>query len=114
MRISDWSSDVCSSDLMVRPFTRWSANCTMATSPPRAPGCAAKGATCIDTGSVAESLEQRQKPHRIVPVGFAPRPRRLGFAVGAPAPNRKHLVQGKGVAVRVDTGGRRNLKKKNK
>src|SRR3546814_14912364 len=57
----------------------------MATSPPRAPGCAAKGATCIDTGSVAESLEQRQKPRRIVPVGFAPRPRRPGFAVGAPA-----------------------------
>src|SRR3546814_10937129 len=75
MRISDWSSDVCSSDLgrAARP-----------TAPGRARG----------------------RPGRRARRAGRRRPR-------ACRADRKSVVKGKSVSVRVDLGGRRIIKKKN-
>src|SRR3546814_12328180 len=67
LRISDWSSDVCSSDL--------------------------------------SAGRRRGRPSRPVERDDA---RRRGLAAGA---DRKSVVQGKSVSVRVDIGGRRIIKK---
>src|SRR3546814_21155280 len=67
MRISDWSSDVCSSDLPTR-------------------------------------RDQPSRPARGRAGRPAPTPRR--------AADRKSVVEGKSVSVRVDLGGRRIIKKK--
>src|SRR3546814_19714222 len=73
LRISDWSSDVCSSDLAWRGCRR-SCRCS---SPAR--------------GHRARLQRPRPRPaHR----------------------DRKSVVQGKSVSVRVDLGGRRIVKKK--
>src|SRR3546814_17817149 len=91
MRISDWSSNVCSSDLLI---------CAMATR-----------AALMDDGS--RSVEYRHK------LSHAGAGRRLGaFVRQRPlarhvAPqrhakaDRKSVVQGTSVSVRVDNGGRR-------
>src|SRR3546814_16616759 len=77
MRISDWSSDVCSSDLA----ELW----------------------CSD-----HRIEARRKagPFDLWPTG-------LGFEYFFGFIDRKSVVQGKSVSVRVDLGGRRIIKKKN-
>src|SRR3546814_13492433 len=77
MRISDWSSDVCSSDLAERIALSWTP----------------------------------------VPLIVAKRCRRVNDAhTAGPAPrhgpDRKSVVSGKSVSVRVDLGGRRIIKKK--
>src|SRR3546814_11968988 len=72
MRISDWSSDVCSSDLLGRP----------ARYPPR-------------RGGGASGLQGLLRSRRT-------------------AEDRKSVVYGKSVSVRVDLGGRRVIKKKEK
>src|SRR3546814_18846431 len=92
MRISDWSSDVCSSDL------------------PRA----IVGHDDVDTARVAVGVEQHARArlarrsgeaHRIVeqPRDESRQPRCV---------DRKSVVEGKSVSVRVDLGGRRIIKKK--
>src|SRR3546814_12299195 len=81
MRISDWSSDVCSSDLLLTQlrasdfhvFTRLEVEQV----------CAAAGWTVRSDGAVA-----------------------------LPGTDRKSVVEGKRVSVRVDLGGRRIIKKK--
>src|SRR3546814_15042676 len=83
MRISDWSSDVCSSDL-------------------------------VNKGAVGNPVELF-----LIGIGiggffdFLPRAAllagTLGLAVGT---DRKSVVQGQSVSVRVDLGGRRIIKKK--
>src|SRR3546814_17374229 len=70
MRISDWSSDVCSSDLEHRPAER-----------------------PADAGDAADH-----------PSLFADD--------GGGGPDRKSVVKGKSVSVRVDLGGRRVIKNK--
>src|SRR3546814_17959232 len=82
MRISDWSSDVCSSDLFGR---RRLGPSMVDRGEPAQPGFTEQGH--VD----AES--QRAKP-----------------GIG----DRKSVVSGKSVSVRVDLGGRRIIKKKNK
>src|SRR3546814_7284025 len=84
MRISDWSSDVCSSDLrrQRRPYPA-AARRRRLRHPVRGDG----------------DVHPR--------LGGAARPRLL-------APDRKSVVWGKSVSVRVDLGGRRIIKKKNK
>src|SRR3546814_14718116 len=74
MRISDWSSDVCSSDL------------SGSSSPAMAPTSAERssGFICMNEGT----------------------------EVAAPVTDRKSVVKGKSVSVRVDLGGRRIIKKK--
>src|SRR3546814_7274183 len=76
MRISDWSSDVCSSDLH--------------------PGEDRQGA-------------RRALPDPTGPVGQAQRS--LADALRRHEADRKSVVSGKSVSVRVDLGGRRIIKK---
>src|SRR3546814_11675007 len=78
MRISDWSSDVCSSDLF------------------RAAG--------LD-GSLYQGFRAEGRPD---PQQTSPR---MGAGDGG-RPDRKSVVLGKSVSVRVDLGGRRVIKKK--
>src|SRR3546814_15043543 len=91
MRISDWSSDVCSSDL-------------------HAPVGAASAAP---TGIASATADAR---HRWITAWRAPRPLRRSSAprpaVAQREPDRKSVVEGKSVSVRVDLGGRRIIKKK--
>src|SRR3546814_20695023 len=97
MRISDWSSDVCSSDLQ-----GGSAGIQ-----PGLVDCAATLLLGVGSGSVNGFFG--------VALGFcaggigAFRIRRLRDRVRA---DRKRVVSGKSVSVRVDLGGRRIIKKK--
>src|SRR3546814_14857226 len=96
MRISDWSSDVCSSDLVADDGT----------SP------ADGGAEPIRKGAGVPPRRRPGGPRAV------PRLRRLlrPGPAGRPqdAEDRKSVVSGKSVSVRVDLGGRRIIKKKNK
>src|SRR3546814_17200655 len=95
MRISDWSSDVCSSDL----------------------------------GGLEDSEKNKRSisphPWRFPPFGREEWPRRLPAIFGGPTTcirgrsarehlraDRKSVVEGKSVSVRVALGGRRIIKKK--
>src|SRR3546814_20838016 len=93
MRISDWSSDVCSSDLL--------------------------DVEVVDPGQVAHVAGQ----HHVALVLDRPRLRAVAHAqvafahVGAERheqEDRKSVAEGKSVSVRVDIGGRRIIKKKKK
>src|SRR3546814_17674926 len=97
MRISDWSSDVCSSDLapqhevnllLLRPHPEEAA-------PHTATGGCLEGCA-TRWHSVATSCSRRDK---------------RGSAASG---DRKSVVEGKSVSVRVDLGGRRIIKKKRK
>src|SRR3546814_17087609 len=92
MRISDWSSDVCSSDL--RDFTEekvlyntnnFYENCG------------------VSASNIVANVETIQNPLRETMEMFE---RQL-------EQDRKSVVSGKSVSVRVDLGGRRVIKKKN-
>src|SRR3546814_12596172 len=102
MRISDWSSDVCSSDLRMMQSRLLLPRCA----DPRL-GCAA-----IDQPFVGLRGQQRQDCALL----FAQIARGVGHAalrrgiIG----DRKSVVEGKSVSVRVDLGGRSIIKKKNK
>src|SRR3546814_11100884 len=106
MRISDWSSDVCSSDLvheaiycllMLRDgFIAGSANIERLD--PRAEGYPI----------VRESRQAQLRTVMSNSFGFGGTNARLVFAK-----DRKGVVEGKSVSVRVDLGGRRLLKKQN-
>src|SRR3546814_15538592 len=92
MRISDWSSDVCSSDL--RGDNAFRAQC---------PAGKVVGETRAEQWQrVAEGGAA------VIFVGLARHPE-----VGVIA-DRKSVVEGKSVSVRVDLGGRRIIKKKKK
>src|SRR3546814_19163019 len=96
MRISDWSSDVCSSDLLALQFRRY----------PHAQ------VYIFDKGFSARAA--------VLAMGGAHHALGLGSdgpdSEGALAfqPDRKSVVSGKSVSVRVDLGGRRIIKKKKK
>src|SRR3546814_13204374 len=92
MRISDWSSDVCSSDLDTPAgLTAWPPLTTV--SQP----LEAMGSAVIDAlaGGAADT------PH-------------FSFRLGQRDRDRKSVGEGKSVSVRVDLGGRRIIKKKKK
>src|SRR3546814_11089613 len=94
MRISDWSSDVCSSDLVHIAFDH-----------EHAAGLAGSGRGAIEIVERAALVEQR---------GFG-RIQIFGLAVADDAAaerDRKSYGQGPSVSVRVDIGGRRSIKKK--
>src|SRR3546814_20585784 len=105
MRISDWSSDVCSSDLflIVRPVARLEhveiEPCLAVEGPRRI------GAT------------ERMEGHQVARIGSLDRaPQhlpRLGILIAERIADRKRVVWGKSVSVRVDLGGRRIITKKN-
>src|SRR3546814_18576921 len=96
MRISDWSSDVCSSDLAVRPDLRLRD-------------------TRVEETPVAhrpDGIAFSRLVRLVQQGGQAVDRRRGGQILGRVGLDRKSVVQGKSVSVRVDLGGRRILKKK--
>src|SRR3546814_19489040 len=95
MRISDWSSDVCSSDLNAQPGRGRRAH---RAAPPRLP---AGNRQPVQPGQRADRLSIRA--NALADVERRPVLRR---------PDRKSVVEGKRVAVRVDFGGRRTITKK--
>src|SRR3546814_16209430 len=119
MRISDWSSDVCSSDLPCArscsarggwsPRTRHSGKRAVAGRQPFAP----------DRGGSGYSPQASRAPPADLGRGrcgthayrAASPPARLARYVRS---DRKSVVLGTRVSVRVDIGGRRTIKKKNK
>src|SRR3546814_19861893 len=102
MRISDWSSDVCSSDL--RPSLRGAEGDAAIQSGARPPlDCFARATRefILRACKAVEGLAMT----KFLPTSPAPRP-------SIPASgDRKSVVQGKRVSVRVDLGGVRNIKK---
>src|SRR3546814_17943471 len=106
MRISDWSSDVCSSDL---ERTRTSTGLH-----PQTPEA------CASTNSatsawVAEHSDLRVDSRLRLATFLVPLPpssRGLGRCPLTAETDRKSVVSGKSVSVRVDRGGRRIIKKK--
>src|SRR3546814_19698257 len=107
MRISDWSSDVCSSDLRVRSAQHFDP-------------VDVAGEQMAEIISVADAarvvdldpVDQHQSLRRF---GAAQRYARHRSHAARPAePDRKSVVSGKSVSVRVDLGGRRIIKNKNK
>src|SRR3546814_12521960 len=107
MRISDWSSDVCSSDLPFRPvvvneFSRW-ANLQLTSAHPEQtpPGCGATDAQKPATSGDMRATVPAAAPELTTAVREA-----------AAHSDRKSVVEGKSVSVRVDHGGRRISKKK--
>src|SRR3546814_17474713 len=95
MRISDWSSDVCSSDLAELALAAAQVDVREA---PR-------------HGMAAQAPEFRHRGQQLAGVGVL---RRREQPVGRRLLDRKSVVEGKSVAVRVDLGGRRIIKKKKK
>src|SRR3546814_14229238 len=93
MRISDWSSDVCSSDLL-GPLCRTAR---------RRDGRLRKRPVGPARLSAILYVPRRApgRRHRPPPLSLEPR-----------EGDRKSVVSGKSVSVRVDLGGRRSIKKK--
>src|SRR3546814_11743956 len=122
MRISDWSSDVCSSHLLPIQSSLLSS-ATVATASSASAALSAFG-TAFGTFGVRRvtsaalsarprRFSQRKKPRRVeraraVELRFRPVPARA-----ASQADRKRVVEGKGVAGRVDLGGRRIIENKN-
>src|SRR3546814_16783254 len=92
MRISDWSSDVCSSDLLVHAERH-----------------------VLHQRQVVDILHRDAADDALRQIGAD---RELALLVealdlGRACTDRKSVVEGKSVSVRVDLGGRRNIKKTN-
>src|SRR3546814_16876336 len=108
MRISDWSSDVCSSDLGCGPREKscddyFIHNCSILNLPMTGTYlkqlCAA----------LVSSTPDKRGNWRIFITFELPM---LSAVFRAPLRDRKSVVSGKRVSVRVDLGGRRSIKKK--
>src|SRR3546814_18715944 len=91
MRMSDWSSDVCSSDLRVRTQQRFA----------------------LAVSAIAPVVERAPRSRECIvyvfAIGGTALPQRIA---GCRIEERKSVVLGKSVSVRVDLGGRRVIKKK--
>src|SRR3546814_15636235 len=96
MRISDWSSDVCSSDLPnLQPKYLGSPQSPVGIQRKRRRGLLQHPATDL-AGTLRSGISQRRRT-------------RQDFRAFL---DRKSVVSGKSVSVRVDLGGRRIIKKK--
>src|SRR3546814_18322503 len=99
MRISDWSSDVCSSDLRSsRLASSWRTTSVHLTETTQGPSCRSNPSYVSSIS--AEPPECLEKRHW-----------RSSRTIRA-STDRKSVVSGKSVSVRVDLGGRRIIKKK--
>src|SRR3546814_18739205 len=95
MRISDWSSDVCSSDLFPNHQSRITAS------------MASIGVIDYGMGnlhSLGKALERVSESGRVV----------ISYDQDELLKDRKSVLPGKSVSVRVDLGGRRIIKKKSR
>src|SRR3546814_9477922 len=90
MRISDWSSDVCSSDLGIDLIEQIVDDATVA--------------VCAEATGVMQKLHEGT-------LDYTRQRKQFGIPI---AKDRKSVVEGKSVSVRVDLGGRRTIKKKTK
>src|SRR3546814_19524515 len=107
MRISDWSSDVCSSDLL-RPKAPLKGR-NIWRNGPRS-GCLQAASHFSRRGDRAACLHDRFPSGRRLreqPASARPTLKRRPSDL-----DRKSVVSGKSVSVRVDPGGRRLIKKK--
>src|SRR3546814_13892352 len=110
MRISDWSSDVCSSDLIRKA--------ALSGPPPhREKGDRGADRRFLYLQPVVpldhlQGAVPRREPRRILSRPHEQAVRKPGRNL-SPA-DRKSVVEGKSVSVRVDLGGRRIIKKKKK
>src|SRR3546814_16585521 len=102
MRISDWSSDVCSSDLVredgPHPHLHRHQPHPHGKEAAHAAGPGGRGGG--QGGQTGARIYRRRRV--------------LGRGCGAFRQDRKSVVEGKSVSVRVDLGGRRIIKKKKK
>src|SRR3546814_18029584 len=103
MRISDWSSDVCSSDLSFIRIARLSrvtpALLTRMSSLP--PSASTARGTSPSTSAGSDRLH-----------GRTPASPPISAATAFRASDRKSVVEGTSVSVSVDLGGRRMIQKK--
>src|SRR3546814_19855239 len=119
MRISDWSSDVCSSDLAK---TLSSLRCLALRHRIRGvqqlfvaegndvDGRGRRQSSGVHDGASDRAAEERWHAVADLPIGPDLRLRALD-PVGARLEDRNSVVEGKGVSVRVDLGGRGTIKK---
>src|SRR3546814_17234318 len=105
MRISDWSSDVCSSDL--------AAMGRAVAESKRADELRRKAASVGTAGISSEDPEAGEKIADTV-VRLEAKQARMKAANAAIRKDRKSVVEGKSVSVRVDLGGSRSIKTKKK
>src|SRR3546814_11162112 len=101
MRISDWSSDVCSSDLWplrkAAPLRSWQGRRRWSS------------VSCLFSSSSSRCRVQRARSGILRMNGCAEWTKRIPAATGG---DRKSVVSGKSVSVRVALGGLRIIKKK--
>src|SRR3546814_17955456 len=97
MRISDWSSDVCSSDLPAAQHDRLDP-----------PGIGDAGQRVAVQQHQVGTVPRRDAAGAVAQPVAGRRRRRLQALL-----DRKSVVAGKRVSVRVDLGGRRIIQKKN-
>src|SRR3546814_18377006 len=101
MRISDWSSDVCSSDLLFRGGDFKTREVALGDEVDDAGDRVGAIGGHRRAGQRVDALDQRERD--VVEVDSAVDVRRR---------DRKSVVEGKSVSVRVDLGGRRSTQKK--
>src|SRR3546814_18055948 len=100
LRISDWSSDVCSSDLLASPTRKFAGS--------------RDAVDDANSGAADRQLCPRRAGDLPIGPDNADLPVYLHCPLmGAGISDRKSVVSGKSVSVRVDLGGRRIIKKKN-
>src|SRR3546814_19031926 len=111
MRISDWSSDVCASDLAA-PSSRTGRDRL------RRPASGRPSGGVPSPAPADRYWSSLTPPHAVTVLESATRPCaeyvRRGPANPDTRKDRQSVVWGKSVSVRVDLGGRRNIKKKKK
>src|SRR3546814_15135276 len=118
MRISDWSSDVCSSDLPRRHRLGASRHLRLA---PVGQAGTAQGRCCAGiargVGDASGALRPASQKLNILdkagPAGLLARDCSSPADPGLKLEDRKSVVLGKRVSVSVDLGGRRIMNKKN-
>src|SRR3546814_13645347 len=115
MRISDWSSDVCSSDLD-RLFRSLIQSGRLEVTWPDGKRSVYQGKEPGDRHSAVRITDKRTSwailRNPSLGAGEAFMGGRIVFEDGDIRQDRKSVVQGKSVSVRVDLGGRRIVKKK--
>src|SRR3546814_11562205 len=110
MRISDWSSDVCSSDLHANIYGRGTPPTTMSragkTRTRQSVDARVEARDTVLSGCTGLSPALRKEDTMIRAAHYA--------RYSSDQQDRKSVVSGKSVSVRVDLGVRRNIKKKKK
>src|SRR3546814_11239017 len=103
MRISDWSSDVCSSDLSEH-FDYVARHGKLAVR-------SSEGEIIDDPKRLKEIAQDWTMLDEAMNEHGRDRPTSLSLVLSMPGGDRKSVAQGKGVAVRVAPGGGRIIKK---